>query len=289
MSLDELFMQILQSEQKAQDRWNLLAELRTETNQTKEEIKNTEDEIIVLQGQLSVKFQLLAEEELNLKLNSNKETILKEQLQELQQQHMKSLADLENLEKKYSKEKDSFVFEVQHFNKKYDLIGKGKQSRENDSQEKLEHLRKEEKELEKELAIFKKHEEVYRQLQNEKERLQKKLAKSHIDGRLRDLDISISKQQNILKGLEQEKLQVARHPQTDQGFKKLQAELDHCKTQSMEGMCEMLKLELQQLQQKNWQQQLQQNSKIRNEHSYQNHRLLKRSQGKVRGRSTDTF
>ncbi|XP_077992960.1 coiled-coil domain-containing protein 172-like [Glandiceps talaboti] len=261
MSLDELFVQILQSEQKAQARRNYLIKNKTETNVVHELVIDTNKEVKALREQLLLKYQTLGDEELKLKWLKSKEGILQEQVQELVASQTLYTSNLEETQTTALKRRENFVFKIQKFNKRYDLCESGQKLRQDEAKTKLTKLMQEEEILEKELTTFKSHREQVQCLEEDKCLL--KLELEDILQKIHELETEIEKEHAVIIELEKRKMSVAKKPQTDPEFQRLQMELESCKAYSMEEMCEVYRLELQQLQQKQWQKQLQQRQNMK--------------------------
>ncbi|XP_070540291.1 coiled-coil domain-containing protein 172-like [Ptychodera flava] len=254
MSLDELFVQILESEQKAQARRSYLTKIKNETVEIQEMIREIADETKSLRGHLAIKYQVLAEEELKMKWLSSKENVLQQQYRDLLSTKAKYDQNLKESIEASSQENNDFLFEIREFCQRHDLCGNGIKIRQDEAQEKLQKLIQEEEILEKELAEFKSHEERVQCLEEDKCLLEMEIEDTK--QKIQDYDSEIYKEHAAITALENQKAAVAKKQQTDPEFQRLQMELESCKSDSMEGMCEVYRLELQQLQQKQWQKQL---------------------------------
>ncbi|XP_013383179.1 coiled-coil domain-containing protein 172 isoform X2 [Lingula anatina] len=128
-ALDDLFGQILISEQKAQERKSQLNEVKTNIAHSRKKIEESEDEIHSLQLQLSAKRKL-----------------------------QENIAHLQS----------EFCSKVWEFGQEYDLVGDGRQKREKIAREEFQELKKKEHKITKELACFRAHQENVDKLEMDK-------------------------------------------------------------------------------------------------------------------------
>ncbi|XP_035675225.1 coiled-coil domain-containing protein 172-like isoform X1 [Branchiostoma floridae] len=247
MSLNVLFEQILHSEQRAQERRNLLNEVKTEIAKCQQKILETRDEQNSLQGKLVVKLQQLAEEELQLKWLETREAILIEQKQKLLKEKEGHEKQLEEVRKEVVKEREKFLSELKEFGLAYDLGGDGHVKRQESAKKEQQKLKIDEQQLENELSSYTEHKRELEEAEREKKRAEEEVA---------SLRQKHSRLAQVLKehhkrtaDLELNKEELSQAPDMDPEFLRLKDELQVCKDDSMEAVCSALRQELRKLQQ----------------------------------------
>ncbi|XP_051657189.1 coiled-coil domain-containing protein 172 isoform X2 [Manacus candei] len=148
--------------------------------------------------------------------------------------------------RKIAEEEDNFTREVTEFNNEYgltsnrDLMIKKK-------------VKAEIKDLENEAALLKNEMESmeHKNVQLNALQLQKNELKQDLftlQSELKDLEKVIREAERMTKDLEAEKVQVTEKPQTDPECLRLKKELEKCKDDSWESVCETLQTEIEILQ-----------------------------------------
>ncbi|XP_017924426.2 coiled-coil domain-containing protein 172 isoform X1 [Manacus vitellinus] len=148
--------------------------------------------------------------------------------------------------RKIAEEEDNFTREVTEFNNEYgltsnrDLLIKKK-------------VKAEIKDLENEAALLKNEMESmeHKNVQLNALQLQKNELKQDLftlQSELKDLEKVIREAERMTKDLEAEKVQVTEKPQTDPECLRLKKELEKCKDDSWESVCETLQTEIEILQ-----------------------------------------
>ncbi|XP_071947741.1 uncharacterized protein [Antedon mediterranea] len=255
MSLSELFVQILESEQKAEERKHVLNEIKNEIGNTRGKLGKVQEQKLSLQGQQLIKTKKLSEEELNLKLYTIRENVLKEQLCELQVINKERLKDLSIVREQQEYEKKIFHEELEKFSKEYDMQGNGVMERQGQAQVEVDGLKEQESLLNKEMSEYREHTKTLNKLTDEKESMIKEI--NELEMKWKDLDEEVQKEEEKIKKLEKEKKELASKSHTCSEFKRLQNELETCQDDNLESVCAALQLELDQLQRNLWQKQLQ--------------------------------
>ncbi|XP_022097689.1 coiled-coil domain-containing protein 172-like isoform X2 [Acanthaster planci] len=255
MSLNDLFVQILQSEQKAKERKALLSEVRNEITQVKQQIKEVQEECLSTQGQLVVKIQHQTEAELSVVWLRHKEGILKDQLARALKERDSNAQELKSLEAVQTKEQEDFSREIANFNQAYGLCGDGKEQRESEARQQLQELKNEEEKLLTEVSEYRNTKAALRKLNEEKKKLESEV--HHLQDTLQGLHEQLDQKQSITKKLERVKSEVATLPQNDPEFLRLRSKLEACHEEGLEAICQALQQEVDRLQRQRWQQQLQ--------------------------------
>ncbi|CAH1783857.1 unnamed protein product [Owenia fusiformis] len=260
-NLDTLFEQILHSEQRAQAKKTFLNEIKQKILKYQDQIEGTIDEKTSLKGHISVKLQQLKQSEVQLHCVETRQKILHQQLQKLKDQLHHAQTELQNKVSDVDAELDAFCTSADIFTQDFDLMGEGRKSREKEGKQLLEQLQGEQTALETELSSFLSHQAAIEEL--EKNRSEAKLRCKNTLAVVKNCDEQIQKELQKFATLEEEKERVSQIPKTDPEFLKLSVELEMLKDDSLEGLCQALKQQLQQLKQQQWQQQLHQQHKQR--------------------------
>ncbi|CAH3033506.1 unnamed protein product, partial [Porites lobata] len=171
------------------------------------------DELKSLQGLLVLKSQRLAEEELNLKWFKISETVLTQKKKELLEREKILIQQKEEIEDATDCDKEEFSREVVKFMALFDFCGKGKEKRMTEANE------------------------VMGELKSEEQRIKQVLTTQLLNA------------VNQTQLLQDEKQRAALKPQNDAEFRRLANELEAMKDNTMEGICEALTDELNELQQ----------------------------------------
>ncbi|XP_030841853.1 uncharacterized protein LOC115924152 [Strongylocentrotus purpuratus] len=95
---------------------------------------------------------------------------------------------------------------------------------------------------------------MLRCIENEKKATEQVIAT--LRNELHGLEETMVSEKNKTKTLEDEKAFVSGKPHSDPEFKRLQSQLDASRDESLEGLCQTLRQQLDQLQRQQWQQQL---------------------------------
>ncbi|XP_017691790.1 PREDICTED: coiled-coil domain-containing protein 172 isoform X2 [Lepidothrix coronata] len=148
--------------------------------------------------------------------------------------------------RKIAEEEDNFTREVTEFNNEYGL------TRNRDLMIKKK-VKTEIKDLENEAALLKNEMESmeHKNVQLNALQLQKNELKQDLftlQSELKDLEKVIREAERMTKDLEAEKVQVTEKPQTDPECLRLKKELEKCKDDSWESVCETLQTEIEILQ-----------------------------------------
>ncbi|CAB3982919.1 Hypothetical predicted protein [Paramuricea clavata] len=162
--LQDLYAQILQSEEQVKERNAKFKAVNEEIALTQAKTAEIRDELKSLQGNLAIQNNKVAEQELQLKWLKEKEKIMNSQKKHLEDTKMES----QNTEK--------FVGECEEFSSMFDLTGDGTSKRETAKRAKLEELIKNTEKLKSEAdrTIQGEKDETER-LRQEKQKLSEKL------------------------------------------------------------------------------------------------------------------
>ncbi|XP_033125561.1 coiled-coil domain-containing protein 172-like [Anneissia japonica] len=275
MNLSELFVQILESEQKAEERKYVLNDLKRKIGSTRVKLEEIQEQRSSVQGQLLLKTNKLSEEELNLQWYISKKNILKEQLNEIQTANKRLIENLSSVRERHEDGRKIFQEELARFNREYDLQGSGKMGRERQAQTEIENLKKQEQQLKEEMSQFREHTKILNELTKEKESRMMEIY--DMEKRMKDLDEVVLKEEEEISNLKKEKNDVANKAHSCTEFKRLQNELESCQDDALESVCAALQLELDELQRSLWQKQL---------HSRSTEKLQQRKSNNLRTHQT---
>ncbi|NXP50237.1 CC172 protein, partial [Heliornis fulica] len=192
------------------------------------------------------KVQCLSEKQFYLEILKKHEDSLEKQKAELIDQKSSLLKVFVYVKRKLTEEEDIFTREVTEFNNEYgltsnrDLLIKKK-------------VKTEINDLENEAALLKNEMESMEQknVQLNKLQVEKKELKQNLftlQSKLQDLEKIIREAEIMTKELEAEKVQVTEKPQTDPECLRLKKELENCKDDDWESICETLRTEIEILQ-----------------------------------------
>ncbi|XP_033632560.1 coiled-coil domain-containing protein 172-like [Asterias rubens] len=255
MSLNDLFVQILHSEQKAKERKTLLNEVKNEINEFHERIKELQEECTTSQGQLVVKIHHQTEAELSLSWLQHRENILKDQLTQVMENRDASAVKLESLEAVQTKKYENFIQEISDFNQTHDLCGQGTEHRETKARQRLCELKQQESCLLAELSDHR-DAEIRRNLQTS-QKMKLLALRKKLQNTSEELHMDLEEQSVVTKKLIEVKSKVAAQPQVDPEYLRMRKELEACHDEGLEGMCHALQQEVDRLQREHWQRQLQ--------------------------------
>ncbi|XP_031563038.1 structural maintenance of chromosomes protein 2-like [Actinia tenebrosa] len=245
--LNDLFKQILYSEECVRERFSRLRSINEDIQSLQLQIRDAEDELKSLQGSVVLKNQRLAEEEEKLKSLRIKKNVTDEQRKELEEGNINFQQEIKMVKEESESERKKFISAVQTFILYHDLSGHGKMKRDETLRNKVACLRKEKKEICKDLELSKAQEKQILTLREGRDKC------SHLVNELskqnKDLSKNYEKAKKETEALEKEKETMSKKPQNDPEFRRLSAELEAAKDGSMEGICEALTQELKELQQ----------------------------------------
>ncbi|EDO49985.1 predicted protein [Nematostella vectensis] len=231
--LNDLFSQILHSEEKTRERFSKLRTVNNEIRACQLQIREVQADLNSLAETLRVKTHRLAEEEREVNWLKVRENVLKEKQKQLHDKNVEIETALKRVMESSDNERDAFTCQVSNFLKFHDLTGQGKRKREDEDSSKLKQMRLEETRL--------------RMI----------------------LEKTLEKEYKTTEMLEKEKAAAGSRLQSDAEFRsdtffldnRLSAELEAARDGSMEGICEALSEELKELQQLLLKQELQRQKK----------------------------
>ncbi|XP_069756129.1 coiled-coil domain-containing protein 172 isoform X4 [Narcine bancroftii] len=212
MSLDNLFEEILVTEQKALEKRQFLQSVKSEIIRCNEKLRDVTENLHKNKVMLESKIKDLSEELFHLDLLKKQEEGLKKQREEMAKENEIYLEALEEKRRKNTEERNKFVREISEFNATYDLISSRIITIEVNAKSEIFDLETEAKYL-----------------------------KSGLEDELTALVYSS-------KILEAERLKVCQKPQTDDEFLRLKKELELQKDNDLESTYETLRTEIQFLQ-----------------------------------------
>ncbi|NWH59500.1 CC172 protein, partial [Geococcyx californianus] len=246
MNLDALFQQIELTEKQADEKRRLIRQAKLDINRSYEKINQIKEELSTAKMKLETKVQHLSEKQIYLEILKKREDSLEKQKDELINRKNDLLKIFVYAKKKGAEEEDNFIREVTEFNNEYGLTS---------NRDLL--IRKKVKieisDLESEAALLKNEMESmeHENVQLNALHLQKNELKQYLftlQSELKDLEKAIREAERMTKDLEAEKVQVAEKPQTDPECLRLKKELENCKDDDWESICETLRTEIEMLQ-----------------------------------------
>ncbi|NXU52689.1 CC172 protein, partial [Turnix velox] len=192
------------------------------------------------------KVQHLAEKQVYLEVLKKREDSLEKQKAELNNQKSCLLKIFVYSKRKMAEEEDNFTREVTEFNNEYgltcnrDLLIKKKAKTE------INDLENEAALLKNEIEAMKHKNVQLNALQLQKNELKQDLFT--LQNELKDLEKVIREAERMTEDLEAKKVQVTEKPQTDPECLRLKKELENCKDDDWESICETLRTEIEILQ-----------------------------------------
>ncbi|NXQ29455.1 CC172 protein, partial [Alaudala cheleensis] len=246
MNLNALFQQIQFTERQAREKRNFIQQAKCDINRGYERIGQIKEELSAAKINLETKVQHLCVKQFNVEILKKREDSLEKQKAELINQRTNLLKTMVYARRKITEEEDNFTREVTEFNNEYgltsnrDLLIKKKVKTEiNDLEDEAALLKNEMESME--------HKNVQlNTLQMQKNELKQDLFT--LQSELKDLEKAIREAERVTKDLEAEKVQVTEKPQTDPECLRLKKELEKCKDDSWESVCETLQAEIEILQ-----------------------------------------
>ncbi|XP_055503436.1 coiled-coil domain-containing protein 172 [Leucoraja erinacea] len=122
MSLDNLFEEILVTEQKALEKRQFLHSVKSEIIRCNEKLRDVTENLHKNKITLESKVKDLSEEYFHLDLLKKQEEGLKKQREEMVKENNIYLENLEEKKRKNTEERKTFVKEISEFNAAYDLL-----------------------------------------------------------------------------------------------------------------------------------------------------------------------
>ncbi|TRZ25609.1 hypothetical protein HGM15179_001668 [Zosterops borbonicus] len=246
MNLNALFQQIQFTEKQAREKRNFIQQAKCDINRSYERINQIKEELSAAKINLEAKVQHLSVKQFNVEILKKREDTLEKQKAELINQRTNLLQVIVYAKRKITEEEDNFTREVTEFNSEYgltsnrDILIKKK-------------VKTEINDLENEAALLKNEMESmeHKNVQLNALQLQKNELKQDLftlQSELKDLEKVIREAERMTKDLEAEKVQVTEKPQTDPECLRLKKELEKCKDDSWESVCETLQAEIEILQ-----------------------------------------
>ncbi|KAM9379561.1 coiled-coil domain-containing protein 172 [Phaethornis superciliosus] len=246
MNLDAFFQQIQLTEKQAGEKRRLIQQAKFDINRSYEKISQMKEELRAAKMKLETTVQHLSEKRLCIEILKKREDSLEKQKAELINQKGSLLKISTDAKRKMTEEEDNFTREVTEFNNEYgltsnrDILIKKK-------------VKTEINYLENEAALLKNEMESmeHKNVQLNALQLQKTELKQHLltlQSKLKDLEKAIRDAERMTKNLEAEKIEVSEKPQTDPECLRLKKELENCKDDDWESICETLRTEIEILQ-----------------------------------------
>ncbi|XP_028942869.1 coiled-coil domain-containing protein 172, partial [Antrostomus carolinensis] len=190
--------------------------------------------------------QHLSEKRFYLEILKKHEESLEKQKAELINQKSCLLKVLTDTKRKMTEEEDNFTREVTEFNNEYGLTSNRDLLIKKKFKAEINDLENEAALLENEIESMEHKNVQLNALQLEKSELKQYLFT--LQSKLKDLEKGIMEAERMTEDLEAEKVQVTEKPQTDPECLRLKKELENCKDDDWESICETLRIEIEALQ-----------------------------------------
>ncbi|XP_067909387.1 coiled-coil domain-containing protein 172 [Heterodontus francisci] len=216
MSLDNLFEEILVTEQKALEKRQFLKGVKSEIIRCNEKLRDITENLHRNKSTLESKVNDLSEELFHLELLKKQEESLKKQREEIIKENNNYHEALEKKKKKIAEEREKFVQEISEFNAKYDLISNRIITIEIKAKSKIFDLETEAKHLKNDMKCFEQKNVHLNALQNQKNELKEEILQ--LQDKYQGLENEVTKVVFDTKALEEEKVNVCQKPQTDHEF-----------------------------------------------------------------------
>ncbi|KFO08418.1 Coiled-coil domain-containing protein 172, partial [Balearica regulorum gibbericeps] len=188
------------------------------------------------------KVQHLSEKRFYLEILKKREDSLKKQKAELINQKSSRLKIFVYAQRKLSEEEDNFTREITEFNNEYGLTSNRDLLIKKKVKSEINDLENEATLLKNEMESMEHTNVQLNALQLQKNELKQDLFT--LQSKLKDLEKVIREAERMTKDLEAEKLQVTEKPQTDPECLRLKKELENCKDDDWESICETLRTEI---------------------------------------------
>ncbi|NWR54174.1 CC172 protein, partial [Bucorvus abyssinicus] len=192
------------------------------------------------------KVQHLSEKQLYLEILKKREDGLEKQKAELINQKSCLLKIVVYAKRKMTEQEDNFTRELAEFNNEYGLTSNRNLLIKKKVKAELNDLENEAALLKNEMESMEHKSVQLSALQLQKNELKQDLFTLQIE--LKDLEKVIREAERKTKDLEAEKVRVTEKPQTDPVCLRLKKELENCKDDDWESICETLRTEIQILQ-----------------------------------------
>ncbi|KAK7109438.1 coiled-coil domain-containing protein 172-like isoform X1 [Littorina saxatilis] len=246
-SFEDLFKQIIQCEQRVENRQRLLTDLREQVQTCKDTLHQASREKSLLQNELLSKVEHHSDVELNRSSLETRESILvsqKETLLEEKTAHQRNLTStVEDTEEGML----AFCQKVEEHSEDLDLTVSGQKARQNKASDTLKGLLEKEQNLMKEIRDFEVHKENISQLEAERYCQQQSLC--DMVHSKKELEDCLKQEEVTLRMLEEERQNASKTPSCSEEFRRLRNELTSLSTESLEQQCSQLQQEAHVLQQ----------------------------------------
>ncbi|XP_078355099.1 uncharacterized protein LOC144639678 isoform X3 [Oculina patagonica] len=216
MSINDLFAQIIQSEERIRERFSKLREVNKEIQEYQVKYQDLTDELKSLQGLLVLKSQCLAEEELNLKWFTIQEHVSTEKRKELSGRNAHLFQLKERKGQTIDDEIEEFKMDVVKFIALFDLCGRGREKRITEATKQMEEVRRKEQRMKKDMATLMETQEQITSLLEEKNGLS--VNNSQMECKFTALKAQLQNATNQTLCLQNDKKKAAVKPQRDPEF-----------------------------------------------------------------------
>ncbi|XP_048581271.1 polyamine-modulated factor 1-binding protein 1 isoform X2 [Nematostella vectensis] len=255
--LNDLFSQILHSEEKTRERFSKLRTVNNEIRACQLQIREVQADLNSLAETLRVKTHRLAEEEREVNWLKVRENVLKEKQKQLHDKNVEIETALEP--KPFQQSEPRTYSRPAPLPIAVLIFGQGKRKREDEDSSKLKQMRLEETRLRMNLKNLQTQQGEVGLLVKKNKVLAE--AEENLSRTINVLEKTLEKEYKTTEMLEKEKAAAGSRLQSDAEFRRLSAELEAARDGSMEGICEALSEELKELQQLLLKQELQRQKK----------------------------
>ncbi|XP_042192907.1 coiled-coil domain-containing protein 172 isoform X2 [Callorhinchus milii] len=244
MSLDNLFEEILATEQKVLERRQFLQGVKSEMIRCNEKLREVKEELCA--NRMTLELKEFSEKKFHLELLKKREESLKKQREEITRENNIYLEALKEKKRKYTEEREKFVSEISEFNTEYDLLSNRAIVIEIKAKTKICDLEAEARCLESDMKCLEQKNVQLNALKLQKNGVKKEILQ--LQGKYQDFKDELAAAFSHTQTQEAEKAQICQKPQTDHEFLRLKNELEMHREDDLESVCEALRTEIQFLQ-----------------------------------------
>ncbi|KAL0964521.1 hypothetical protein UPYG_G00325070 [Umbra pygmaea] len=248
MSLDNLFKQILLTEQQTSEKTQRFQEVKVAIARCQDTIKSLNEKSETVSKELDEKAQHLSEKMLQYNLMKKHQVQIENQTSELLRQRNDLRDQLEEKRKSLKEEQEKFMEEIKTFNRDFSLFNNREIVFECQTQSEIHGIEEEVNSVNKEMESMAQKNTWVNSMEEEKKSLLFELqGLEHI---MRDLESQLNEAKSITESLKAESLLVTQKPLTDSTCLRLKKELEIHKEGELELLREALSAEIQFLQSK---------------------------------------
>ncbi|KAK7901411.1 hypothetical protein WMY93_018180 [Mugilogobius chulae] len=242
MSLDSLFQQVLLTEQQLVQQTHKFKEVKVAIIKCKEKIKATKEKFEQVNQELDEKAQQLCTVRLEYDLLRKSEEQIRAHLEELLGTREKLQDNLASIKQQAAEERDMFLEEICKFNSDMSLHTNPENVLQDQEQEVLQELLREEEELNTEMAEMRQSSRHLRRVQEDRRALLLEL--QSLDTVCTDVEKQQREAEELTQTLRAQSAAVSQKPLTDPTCVRMRSKLETHKEAEMELLREALSSEI---------------------------------------------